>query len=56
MTLPRASITVKMHREDRQQDRGLSYSATRKNMNPVDREYEEREESIHVLPFSFDAG
>ncbi len=56
MTLHHVSILVKMHREDGQQDEGLSYSATRKNMNSVGRVYEEKEESIYVLPLSFDGG
>ena len=42
--------------KDRQQERGPSYSATRKNRNPVGRAYEEREKSIDVLPISFDEG
>ena len=56
MTLHHVSILVKIHREDGQQDKGLSYSATRKNMNPVGRAHEEKEESIYVFPLSFDGG
>ena len=56
MTLHHVSILVKMHREDGQQDKGLSYSATRKNMNPVGGAHEEKEESIYVFPLSFDGG